>query len=69
MGRGGTLHAHLAHNKTSTPSDRHKALGIGLLQGPEGEQFLMREAPLYRVRDRRPPPPVYRGVSSKPVGA
>ena len=31
---------------SSPPQDHHRSLGIGLLQGPAGEVFLMSEVPL-----------------------
>ena len=37
----------LAHKKHSTPWDHHRALGIGLLQGPTGGKVLMSEVHLY----------------------
>ena len=37
---------YLAHKKTPTPWDHHRALRIGLLMGPRRRQFRMFEVPL-----------------------
>jgi len=41
-----TLQGYLAHKKHPFLQDYHRALGIGLLQGPMGVVFLMSEVPL-----------------------
>ena len=41
------IQGYLAHKKTPAPLDHHRALGIGLLQGPRGKRFIMSEVPLY----------------------
>jgi len=35
--------------KRPTPWDHHRALGVGLLQGPKGRRFLVSEVPLYLI--------------------
>ena len=42
-----SLQGYLAHKKPPSPQDFHRALGIGLLQGPSGRRFLVSEVPLY----------------------
>ena len=42
-----TMQGYLAHKKTPTPLDRHRSLGMVLLQGPRGVRFLISEVPLY----------------------
>ena len=37
------LQGYLAHKKAPNPWDYHRALGIGLLYGPQEALFLMRE--------------------------
>jgi len=41
------LQGYLAHKKAPIPQGIHRAEGIGLLQGPRAERFLMSEVPLY----------------------
>ena len=41
------VQGYLAHKKLPPrPQNHHRALGIGLLQGPRGGQFIMGEVPL-----------------------
>jgi hypothetical protein len=42
------VQGYLAHKQHPPPQDHHTALGIVLLQGPTGEDFLMSEVPLPR---------------------
>ena len=46
-GRRDDIQGYLAHQKLQPPQDHHRALGIGLLQGPRRKQFFMREEPAY----------------------
>jgi hypothetical protein len=41
------VHGYLAHKKTQTPEDHHRALATDLLQGPTGRPLLVSEVPLY----------------------
>ena len=41
------LQGYFAHKKQPLPQVHHRALSIGLLQGPTGGVFLMSEVPLY----------------------
>ena len=42
------MQGYLDYKKTPPPPrDRHRAIGIGLVQGPGVDRFLMREACLY----------------------
>ena len=47
IGWGGTL---LMRN-CAPPLDHHRALGIGLLQGPRRKHFLMSEVPMYGLQN------------------
>jgi hypothetical protein len=44
---------YLAHKKTPTPYDHHRALGIALLKGPMEGCFLVSEVPLYTDKRAR----------------
>jgi len=48
----GCIQGYLAHEKTPTPQDQHRALGIVLLQGPRRGVFLMSEVPQYTASGR-----------------
>ena len=47
-----TLQGYLAYQKPPTHLEQHRALGIGLLYGPEGGLFLMSQVPLYLSAER-----------------
>ena len=49
------IHGYLADKKPPPPSDHRRALGTGLLQGPNRGWFLLSEVPLYL--------PAHRGLS------
>ena len=49
------MQGYLAHEKHHPPLDHRRALGIVLLQGPEGALFVMREVPLYAEHDWQDP--------------
>ena len=54
MGSGFRVQGYFAHTKRPPPQDLHRALGIGLPQGPRGGQFLMSEVPLYSPNPLHP---------------
>ena len=47
-----TLEEYLAHQEKQPPSDHHRPLGIGILQGPREGRFRMSEVPLYGALSR-----------------
>ena len=51
------VQGYLAHQKPTPPRDHHRALGIGLLQGPRGGRFFLSEVPLYLEYQTTSPPP------------